>query len=537
MLVQLQIQNFILIEKATVNLEKGFNVISGETGSGKSAILSAIQFICGSKSDQKLIRHGENKGSVHALFDISNKKEIQELLKEHDIEFYEDEFLILQREIANNGKTRAWINHHPVTVSVLKNIGSKLILLCSQHANYILKDFSYHQEIVDLFADNNLILKDLKRLWDQHIELQRKIKQLIDKESQKIRDLDIYSMELEEIRSANLIRGEEDELFEEYTSLVNIEEKKQLGSEITHILENGIILQLKRVKSALEKLATLEKSLNEDKDSFNLAFIEMQEVFYALQRFVPSIENNPLRMEEIDKRLKLITKMKKKYGNSYDAIFSYAKNLEINIHSLEHFDEELQEKQKLLLDLQTTIEEHCQRLTQKREKAAAKLTEKITLALQQLNMKGSRFEVLLKQKPRDQLGDEQIEFYLAPNVGEKKVLLNECASGGELARIMLSIQSLLSDKEHVCTAIYDEIDSNIGGETASIIGSILKNMGQKQQIICITHFPQVAKQADFHFQIAKEVHNGRTTSQIKILESEQRQEELLRMMGGLVNAI
>lgn len=534
MLRELRIQNLILISNATIHFEKGFNVLSGETGAGKSAIMKALYLLTGEKADSSVVRHGADKAIVEALFEIDTIHGMASLLEQANIDHEEGEDLIIRREIATTGKGRCTINNQTTQIGLLKKIGSALLEMVGQHANQRLLHVEQHRQITDIFKDLLPDVTTFSKSWTQETELAKEIDSLIKSESQRLREIEIYHSELEELQEAGLKEGEEEDLFTEYTRLANADEITTKLQEIIQTLNGervSALTILKRHSSVFDQLIALDPTIEDLALSHKNALMELQEVAYSLDKLASRVESSPERLTTINDRLTLITKLKRKYGENISAIHNYQEEIDKKLQTLESADLRIEEGKAQLEILKERTNALAQALSAKRKAAAKELAEAITLQLRALNMPKVQFEIDVTSSSRTSQGDDQVEFFLIPNVGEKRIPIKEHASGGELSRILLALQTLLAGKEAVATLIFDEIDANIGGATAVIIGEKLQQIGRQHQVLCITHFPQVAKQADHHIQIEKREEDGRTFSHITPLDTAGKKRELDRMAG------
>jgi len=538
MLKHLSIRHIILIESAEIQFEPGLNVLSGETGSGKSAIMDALALILGARADTSLIRKGAEKASVEAIFDIDHLPALQHLLEEAGIEHEKEDNLIIRREISLQGKSRAFINHQSVQQNLLKKVGGELIDMIGQHATHGLFSTDYHRTLLDMFGKLEPALKNFRESWHQENLLRQKIQQLIASEAIRIREIEICFHELEELHTANLKSGEDEVLFAEYTLLANSEERLSKSQAVYHGLStkrDALLPQLNQYVLMLEGLAKIDPQLAEIHQTCHHARIELQEVAYTLQAYLNKIDASPERLHLINERLTLINRLKRKYGSSIEEIHLYIAESKKKLHDLENISETIQELQDKLVEISAKNSQLCLELTAKRNEAGKSLTKAMQKELRSLNMPKVEFSIKTSTQPRSAFGDDQIEFFLCPNIGEKEIAIRECASGGELSRLMLAFQTLLAGCDKIPTLVFDEIDANIGGETAAIVGEKLKSIGAKHQVLCITHFPQVAEHALVHLQISKEEKKGRTYTVIERLDARGRDEELARMAGKTYN--
>lgn len=535
MLKQLYITNIILVESAQIEFGIGLNVLSGETGSGKSAIMNALSLIIGERADTGMIRRGCEKGAVEAIFDIDRLPLVAHLLEESGIDHAPLQELIMRREISVSGKSRAFINNQAVQLTLMKQIGQLLLSIVGQHANQWLLSTDKHREVIDIFGGLQKQVKAFSESWAHETLLKKELENLKSSEAKRLREIEVCRMELEELDEANLKEGEDEELFAAYTLLANAEERAKAASEISQTLSgerNAVIPLLNRQKLVFEALTRIDPSLEEMAKTHENALLELQEISYTLRSYISKVEYNPERANTVNQRLALITRLKKKYGTTIAEIDAYRTSICKKLEELEGADDKIKELEEEVEKISRTNDALCQVLSKMRKEAATKFEEAIIAELRSLNMPKVNFQAEITSQKRNAKGDDTIEFYLVPNIGEHRVPIRDCASGGELSRIMLAIQSLLSGLEETPTIVFDEIDSNIGGETATIVGEKLQEISRLHQVLCITHFPQVACQATHHFQISKAEENGRTLTRVTVLGAAEREVELTRMRGG-----
>lgn len=534
MLKNLTISDIVLIEKADIPFKKGFNVISGETGAGKSVIMEAIALISGKSCSSKLVRLGASIAVVLATFDTEKIVGLKTLLDEFGIEHDESEDLIIKREIAITGKSRSFINNQQVSSSILKKVGINLFQVVSQHAKSLLFDLSKHLEILDLYGDLEDARREFSTLLDQERTLKKELEYLQTSNEKRQREIETFKEELQEIDEANIKEGEEEELFLEYSKISNIEELRCLSDELKNALSGqmgSVMTTLNNQLQNFEKLAELDPSLEESYKAFQSAKLELEEVSYTLNNYSSRLEYNPTHFEELNERLKTINSIKKRYGPDIDDVFRYREDLLEKLDKLEGADEAIDDLKARIASIGKKLDILGQKLSEKRRASGKKFEAEITKHLQSLNMEKAEFFTKISNKERTNSGDDHIEFYFRPNLGEKVISIRNSASGGELSRIMMSKACVMSKKEKVPTIIFDEIDANVGGKTATVMGEKLKSIGDNSQILCITHFPQVAALSHHHIKIAKEEKDGRTITFASVLDKSLKKEELARMMG------
>ncbi|MGK5594939.1 MAG: DNA repair protein RecN [Parachlamydiaceae bacterium] len=527
----LRIQSLILIELMEISFVNGLNVLSGETGSGKSAILEGIKLLFGSRHDPSLIRHGCSKASIEAILDLEERADVKQLLGEAGIDLEEEDSITIKRELSSQGKSRAFICHQPVQLALLKKLGQIVCNLVDQHANHSLFSIDTHRKILDLFCDCHQEVQAFSSSWQKELSLIDAIRDWEANESRRLREIEVCKLELTEFNEANIKEGEEEELFEEYTSLSSSEERLEKAREVYQSFSS--LIPIKKQKTNLESLAKLDKGLSDLVQSFNQGICELEEVAHQLRSYTTHLEPDPTRLEWINKRLALITKIRKKYGPTYSELEHYFTEREKELTRLENSDAHIDQLKSHLEAIHARNRAQLEKISSKRQQAALLLQRKVTELLQELNMVEAEFTVKVEKQEPTSLGQDRVEFFIKPNKGENALPIRDGASGGELARILLALRTVLAGKEERSLLVFDEIDANIGGTTAALIGEKLKQLGLVHQIICVTHFPQVAKFADHHLNIRKMVSDHRTISIVTPLNLETQQLELLRMQGCL----
>lgn len=534
MLKHLRLQNIILIEDASITFSGGLNILSGETGSGKSAIMHGLSLAIGERTDTSIIRKGSEKGVVEAVFDLDHS-DLSAILCDGGIEHEAGQEVIIRRELSLSGKSRVFINNQLAQLSFLKRIGQHLAQIVSQHENQRLYSIDYHRSILDIYGNLSPLVQKFKKSFEQANLLSNKLDKLVNDEAQRLREIDICQRELEELEEAQIKEGEDEELFAEYTLLINAEELAEKIHEINQGLSGerqAIIIGLNRYGQLLDSLIRFDPKLKDTADALKSALMEIQEVSYSLRNYHTRLHYDANRLQEVNERLTLLNRLKRKYGSSVKEILAYQEKTQKKLEQLENADSEIENLRQELTEAQSYTNQLAKELTVSRKECAVKLENDLTEQLHALNMPKARLQVQIVEQTRTADGDNRVEFFLHPNVGEHCIALKDGASGGEISRVLLALQTLLAGKERPSSLIFDEVDANIGGETAAIIGEKLKEISQQHQVICITHFPQVASCAHYHLQISKEEREGRTVTLIKELDARARQKELARMAGN-----
>lgn len=527
MLKTLKIQDLILIENVDIPFVPGFNVLSGETGSGKSAIITALALVLGKRADTSVVRKGVEKGKVEALFESPSA--ISGILERAGIAFHEE--LIIRREIFSTGKSRAYINDQAVTLSLLQEVSGYLVKFVGQHANQQLLSLETHMDFLDRYGETQV--EPFAQAFQELCRLRNRLTQLKENEAAKEREIEACRLVINDIESIDPEPGEDEELFAEYSRLTHAEDFQVKCCELIGALtgEDAVITQLNALKRRFEEVLKIDSSLGDQYQAYCQSIIELQEVGHILNRSLSENEYSSSRLAEVNDRMASLHRLKRKYNQSLDEILETCQQEKERLRDLENSETNLKSLKKDIENQEKLCDEFAQKLSEQRRLAAVNLEEEIARHFQDLNMPGAQFHVRLSPNFRSRYGDEEVEFFISPNVGEKQVSVTNCASGGELSRLMLAFQVLLAGKQQIPTIVFDEVDANIGGTTAVSVGGKLAEIGSRHQVLCITHFPQVASQADHHLQISKEEIDGRTLTMVQVLGEVERVQELDRMHG------
>jgi DNA repair protein RecN (Recombination protein N) len=517
MIKTLIIKNLVLVEESHIQFEGGLTMITGETGAGKTALVEAIHLILGERADSTKVRKGCDKAIIQASFDL---EKVPAVLQEAGIEVAEDEELIITREISAAGKSRAFIAGQMVPASLLQSLAPYLV-------DFIDQKVSFNQrEVLDLYADIDLI--PFQTLWESSSKLQTEIDTLQERKNGQREQF--LNDQLEELLEANLQEGEEDALFEEYSLLSNSQELLATTGQI--ISESDLAIeQCNTITALFNPILKYDASFDETMKMAKEARLQLTELSSQLQSFQAKIESDPGRLNIIEERLKVLDRLKRKYGKQ---LLAAQNEIEKELESLVGIDEKIEALKSELTTLKEKTSAACKQLSQKRQQGAAELGKKLSTFLQQLNIPSAQVTIKVDPAPRSKSGEDAIHFFLQANAGEQPVLVKESGSGGELSRLLFSLKLVLAEKCQPKTMVFDEIDANVGGETAKIMGQKLKELGKVRQVLCITHFPQVARQGDHHLRVYKEESGNRTYCQISFVDSQDREAELARMAGIIV---
>jgi len=549
MLQELSIQNFALIEDQTITFGPQMNVLSGETGAGKSMIIEAVALLMGSRLTANLIRTGAEFAQLEAFFDISPKSDIARKMRNLDLN--PEEGLFVRRILSTTGRPKIYINNYLATAQTLGELTQDLISISGQHAHQRLLEEETHLFTLDTFA-NLLDLRNAVRFkTNSMLPLIRQLSQLVETKKHQQEKIESLSFQLQELSEAALIApGEDDLLSQQRTRLKNIETIHNTLSESVNSLyrqPGAIVEQLTLIARQLEKIIPLDSSLEAIGASFQEIGFQLEDATSSLEKHLRSLELNGQSLEEIESRLTILNRLKRKYGPSLDDVIARKEQISSELSQISIIDEEISKIQNELIAHQKELSALCQQLSEKRHKAAKQLCAKIEAVLKTLQMPHARLimafaPIRAKQDTsfyfqEDEIaytstGMDRAAFRFSANPGETEKPLAQIASGGELSRVVLAIKVVLNEKGSGETIIFDEVDAGIGGSTAEAIGKKLKELSVFHQIICITHSAQIAKFGNLHFVIEKQIRNGRTQTHIRFLSQEDRVHEIARMIGG-----
>ena len=536
MLSSLYISNLALIKNCEINFKKGFNVILGQSGAGKSILIDALNFVLGAKADKTLIRSNEKLMRVEAVFENLNEK-IKDNLNSLEIEC-EDQ-LILSRTLNADGKSTIRVNDIPVTTKTLKEITSNLMDFCGQYDNVGLINENNHLSILDHFIGDEVdaILEKISIEFDNLSEIDREIKALGGNETERNRLKEILAFQIQEIENANLVEGEEEELSERFKFISqgeNICEK--VGGAVSKLDEgmNSVTSELFEAKNLLSSFSDFQ-DIADCQERLNSAYYEIKDVAEILDGIVKNTDFDENELERIDKRLDLIKGLKKKYGKDITEILSFLKETKERLDNIENSEFALNKlnvkKEKAFKNLNDLSEE----LSSIRKKYALILEEKIKAELNDLQMKGTLFKVDFSRCEIGRKGFDAVKFIFSANLGQEMKDLSKTASGGELSRLLLAFKGIMLDKENVATVVFDEIDSGISGQTAGKVAEKLNKIAEFVQVICITHTPVVASKGDEFILVTKRSEDGETISNAEIIKGEEIVEQIARLIDGNEN--
>lgn len=536
MLSQLYIENIAVIRQATIDFQQGFHVFTGETGAGKTILISAINAVLGGRTFKEIIRTGETRATVSALF-----TEIpEELCKKIEVLGYplEDNQLLVQREIDLSGKGQCRLDGRPATAAMLREVCSLLIDIHGQHDNQELLSAEKHLGFLDSYGAYPQEMAAYTAAYERMCECAARLDKLQMDESYKLQRMDILQFQIKEIGDAKLTDGEEERLVEQQKRIRNAERiTESLGAVYTLLNGNGE--EMRGVLEALEEVSTELDTAAKYLTEFGGYSEKLSDAYYMLEELgsrardtLEDADFDPRQLDAIESRLDTIYKLKKKYGNSIAEILEYFERISEEYQSLELSDELTAHLQRELDEANLVLHTEAEALTACRLAAAAEFSERVEQELAYLDMAGVRFSITRREKPYGPTGADEMEFMICTNTGEEAKPLAKIASGGELARIMLAIKNVLAEKDGIGTIIFDEVDTGVSGRAAQKIGKKLAEVARHRQVICVTHLAPVAACAAHHYRIYKTVEDGRTFTRVEELTRPQRVQELARIMVG-----
>lgn len=541
MLLQLEIENVAIIERLNITLGQGFNVLTGETGAGKSILIDAINALLGSRVSRELIRSGAEKATVQGLF--SKPPGLDSILEEYGIATGDDDTVLISRTITDSGKNICRINGSLATVAMLKEIGQRLIDIHGQHDNQSLLREETHIQLLDLFAGDKL--SEVKNSYRHELgelrSLQARLRSLAGEGRERERLMDTLRFQVEEIRQAALYEGEDEELEKRSRILANAEDIiSAFGTAYQAIRgeDDRRPGALDMIQSALEAIRKVE-SVDEAYASICAALEDINERLGDISRDIRRIrdgtEYDPALHKATEERISLIQGLKKKYGETIPEILRYAEDAAGRLEELEHNEELIESIKARIKETESRLTEKCREMHSLRVQAAERLSEGIMKELADLEMPKTTFRVAVDSVPEQGFtddGTDRVEFLISTNPGEPLKPLSKIASGGEMSRIMLAIKAMLADMDSIPTLIFDEIDTGVSGKAASRVGEKLRTLAGKHQVLCVTHHAQIASLAHHHFLVAKEVDGERTVTRVRELSGKERESEISRLLSG-----
>ena len=534
MLNTLSIKNYALIDDLKVDFPKGFIIITGETGSGKSIMLDALSLVLGKRADMSALRNKDEKCVIEAEFSLQNY-EFQSLFNELEIDY--DPQTIIRREILSSGKSRAFVNDSPVTLDVLSRLGEVLVDIHSQHQTLSLSDTAFQFEIIDAMAENKSLLEEYQHLLVLLKNEQKKLQELIDFQQTANKEYDYNLHQLKELKSVTLGEGILEELEENYQEASNIEEIKESVAESLYLLNDeniGILNNLRELRRAFSNLTEYKQQYRELYERIDSAFLDLEDLSRDVADIDENIETDPENLEEISKQLNKIYSLQQKHKvTTVEELMSIQERLEKAVSKTESADFDLKEQQELVAKQQAETSKKATELHKTREKVVPTLTKQLESFMHELGMPNGRFDIKLTSTSHFfNNGNDELSFLFSANKGGDFGPLKKVASGGELSRIMLAVKAIMAAHTALPTIMFDEIDTGVSGEISQKMGDIMKQMSKNRQVFAITHLPQIAAKGAYHFKVFKEDITGKTTTHLKMLTEQERISELSEMLEG-----
>lgn len=535
MLTELRIRNFAIIDAVTLPLARGFNVLSGETGAGKSIVVGALGLLLGERGSADLVRPGAERASVEGVFDLEGRADLLRLVDERGIET-EDATVVLKREIAATGRGRAWINGTPVTATVLAEIGRSLVNLHGQHEAQTLLSEDSQRQILDAYAGASETAREVAEAFAALATVRRKILELGKRRADAERRSDYLRHVVREIDDAKLTAGEDASLEDEARILENADELRSLADGVAASLsddENGALARLSAAQRSLAHIARIDTSAARLQELYDTGFYALDELARAADEYASSVELDPERLAEVRTRRELVFRLSKKYGGTLTDVIAMGEHSRAELDLIDSAEFDVAQLRKQEDDAAERLRDAARRLTELRTGASAAIGAAVSSVLPELGMANGHFSVLLA--PRGEAGPEgaeDVEFRVALNVGYDPRPLARVASGGELSRVMLALKTVLASVDDVPTLVFDEVDAGIGGRVGLQVGDTMRRVAGDHQVFAISHLPQIAARAHHHIVVAKGAKGGVTTADITVLSPAARVTEIARMLGG-----
>jgi DNA repair protein RecN (Recombination protein N) len=533
MLQSLSVENYALIDKLNIEFKQGLNIITGETGAGKSILLGALGLILGQRADTSTLKNPEKSCIIEGIFDIE-KMNLAHFFEENDIEY--DKQAVIRRLITPSGKSRAFINDTPVNLATLRDFGLMLIDIHSQHETLLISNHNFQLNVVDVAAGNNALLLQYQQTFASYKKEDKKLQDLIEEQKKSSADFDYYTFQHQQLADAKLSEGEQDILEEEEKELSNAETIKtelQFCSEAISESDTAIIHTLKSCQQSIRRIKDVfikSQSILERLDS---VAIEIKDISNEIESFNDKVEVNPERLQQVKERLDLLYTLQQKHRvSSVAELILLRDELESKLSLISNFDEQIEKQRSLTTSLYSEAKAFATQLSENRKGIVDQIHGYIEHQLAELGMPHAKVQIAITEGELSSTGFDKAEFLFSANKLLPLQSVAKVASGGEMSRLMLSIKTLLAKKGDLPTIIFDEIDTGVSGEVADKMGSIIKEVSQSIQVINITHLPQIASKGDYHFFVYKETGDAATSTQIKLLNAQERITEIAKMLSG-----
>lgn len=538
MLVEMTIENFAIIESLTLSFNEGMTTLTGETGAGKSIIIDALGLLAGSRASVDVIRQGADRCHLEGVFDWPKNPQFFALMQELLVN-QEEDYLVVQRDIALNGKSICRVNGHVMTLANLKRIGRFLVDIQGQNEHQSLLQADQHQRLLDEFggSDFQLALTEYKALYKEWQALAKTVLSRKKNEQSYVQRLDMLRYQVDEIEQAELVSGEEESLTEERDKLLNFQKIVDAFASVHQLLstdDHGVLDNVSLAANELESVASFGKEYELLSESLTTVYYQLQDVAADLSRQMDILEFDEQRLHQIEDRLEIIHQLKRKYGESVEFILAYYEKISLELLETAQSDGQLDQLESLLKEKEEQVAKKAAILHENRKEIARRLEKAIMNELRELYMEHTQFSVRFEALSQgyNEFGKDDVLFYLSANPGEPLRPLEKVASGGEISRILLALKTVFSTSQELTSIVFDEVDTGVSGRVAQAIAEKISQIGRRSQVLCITHLPQVAAFADFQYFISKTVQNNRTKTTVVELTKEERVEEIARMLAG-----
>lgn len=534
MLKQLYIKNFTLIDELNIKFNPGFSVITGETGAGKSIILGAIGLLLGNRADSKAVKSGQSHCIIEAHFDLINT-DLKEFFLRNDIDV-DLKDTIIRRELTDSGKSRAFINDTPVQLTLMRELGEDLVDIHSQHQNLLLKKDDFQLSIVDIIADNKKLLDDYHTAYTEYHHLQKHLDELKTSIAKARQNEEFMRFQYQEIEKVNPQEGEQDELEQKTQTMSHAEEIKSAlyaADQTLNADEQGIVEQLKEASDQLHNVEKFYPDAGKLASRLDSGYIDLKDIGQEISSEVENVDFDPAELQNLNERLDMLYSLEQKFHvNSVQELLAIANDLKKELSSIDHSDEELKDLQDQVNGKLAECQDKAAQLTKSRKGAAVKVESEMKKRLIPLGIPHVRFHVQFQEKQLSEKGCDKVSFLFSANQSTPMQPVAQVASGGEIARVMLSLKAMVSGAVKLPTIIFDEIDTGVSGKIAEKMALIMREMGKNRQVISITHLPQIAAFGSTHYKVVKEETPQGTVSQMLLLSSKQRVQEIAQMLSG-----
>jgi len=542
MLKHLFIRNFAIIDELELDFHSGMTALTGETGAGKSILLGALNLVLGDRADNDSIKQNCDYAEIVAEFDISQLDDVSTWLVTQELNT--DNECILRRRITKDGRSRAYVNSTPVNLQLIRELAEMLIDIHGQHEHQSMMKSSVQRQLLDDFAKHTSLLKSVSNLYVELKLLEEQLEHLRKTSSEQNDRLDLLRFQTQELDILALEENEYQQLNKQHKLMANADKisttVQQAIYQLSEDENKNVQSTISVIINSLNDIKELDENLSPVSEMLNDALVQIDESVSLLQSYSDSIDLDPSQLANTEQRIQEILDLARKHRVDAESLYLLHETLQKELHDIDHVDERLGQLDKQQQNIENKYIDACKKLSTSRKKAASKLNKSITKSMQTLGMTGGKFEISLTSSAdkRSAYGQDQIEFTVTANAGQKCKPISRVASGGELARISLAIQMIIADNSKIATLIFDEVDSGIGGGIAEIVGQHLRTLGSSKtgkanQVVCITHLPQVASQAHHHLRVEKQTQKKQTTSQVVSLNEEQRRQEIARMLSGI----